>query len=57
MVKFERSKNVSGPSSSLGIMRFFDADVAGPKITPEFVFGFAVVLIVVVLGLKIFIRL
>ncbi len=38
----------SGPSSSIGILRFFDADSGGPKITPEFVIGVAVVFTVAV---------
>ncbi len=38
-MKFQRtaSAGISGPSSSIGIMRFFDTDTAGPKLTPEFV--------------------
>ncbi|HIH16330.1 MAG TPA: preprotein translocase subunit Sec61beta [Candidatus Diapherotrites archaeon] len=41
-MKFQRtSGGVSAPSSSIGIMRFFDADTAGPKLTPEFVVLFA----------------
>ncbi|HIH09138.1 MAG TPA: preprotein translocase subunit Sec61beta [Candidatus Diapherotrites archaeon] len=31
----------SGPSSSIGIMRFFDADSGGPKVSPEFVVAIA----------------
>ena len=52
MVKLNRSPGVSGPSSSLGIMRFFDADTAGPKLTPEFVIIVSIVLIAVVVGAK-----
>ncbi len=54
MVKLKRGPAVSGPSSALGIMRFFDADTAGPKLSPEFVIGVCVVLILVVVGAKIF---
>ena len=47
---------VSGPSSSIGIIRFFDADSGGPKMTPEFVVGisvaFALVLVAVRLATK-----
>ena len=43
------SSGVSGPSSSIGIIRFFDTDSGGPKITPEFVLvasvAFALVLV------------
>ena len=52
MVKMTRGPGVSGPSSSLGIVRFFDADTTGPKLTPEFVIGIALGLIVLVLILK-----
>ncbi len=37
-MKFQRtSGGVSAPSSSIGIMRFFDTDTAGPKLTPALV--------------------
>ncbi len=52
MVKFERGPVTGGPSSSLGIMRFFDADTSGPKLTPEFIVGAAIVLIVAVMVFK-----
>jgi preprotein translocase subunit Sec61beta len=43
-MKFTQGKvEGSAPSSSLGIMRFFDQDTGGPKLTPEFVLGFAIV--------------
>jgi len=48
MVKLNRGPAVSGPSSSLGIMRFFDADTSGLKLTPEFVIIVALALIAVV---------
>ncbi|HLD58852.1 MAG TPA: preprotein translocase subunit Sec61beta [archaeon] len=56
MVKMETGPRVSGPSSSIGIMRFFDADTPGPKMTPEFVVGFALILVAVVLIIKNFVR-
>lgn len=53
MVKFNTSKQeVAGPSSSLGIMRFFDTDMAGPKITPEFVIVLCVIFSGIILALK-----
>lgn len=52
MVKLKRGPAVSGPSSALGIMRFFDADVAGPKLSPEFILGISIALIIVVVILK-----
>ncbi len=55
MVKLKRGPSVSGPSSSIGIMRFFDADTAGPKMSPEFVIIVSVALIVIVLAAKVFV--
>ena len=56
MVKFTRSRPEDGagggPSSSIGIMRFFDADSKSPKLNPYFVIGGILVLAVVVLVLK-----
>ncbi|MEW6295175.1 MAG: preprotein translocase subunit Sec61beta [Candidatus Diapherotrites archaeon] len=52
MVKFQRGPGVSGPSSAVGIMRFFDVDTGGPKLTPEFVVGVSIVLIIVVIAIK-----
>jgi preprotein translocase subunit Sec61beta len=52
MVKFSHGPSVSGPSSGLGIVRFFDADTSGPKLSPEFVIGFAIALIAIVLVAK-----
>ena len=37
MVKMKKGKAQSGPSSSIGLMRFFDAEIKGPKFSPEFV--------------------
>ncbi len=51
-MKLSKGPRVQAPSSSLGIMRFFDADTAGPKIQPELVVGISIALIVIVLGLK-----
>ena len=52
MVKLKRGPPVTGPSSSLGIMRFFDADTAGPKMSPEFVVATSVAVIIIVVALK-----
>lgn len=52
MVKFTQSKpQAQGPSSSIGVQRFFDTDEGGPKLTPEMVFGFAIVVCVVFIAL------
>lgn len=52
MVKMTSGPAVSGPSSSIGIMRFFDVDTKGPKLTPEFVLGLSIAFVVIVLGAK-----
>jgi preprotein translocase subunit Sec61beta len=55
MVKFLKSKPSEaggGPSSAIGIMRFFDADSKSPKLSPYFIVGVIIVLIAVVLILK-----
>jgi len=52
MVKLSRGSAVSGPNSGLGIMRFFDADTSGPKLSPEFVIIAAIALIALVLVFK-----
>lgn len=55
MVKFTRSApQAAGPSSSMGVQRFFDTDEGGPRLTPNMVFGFAVAVILVMLVLKYF---
>jgi preprotein translocase subunit Sec61beta len=37
-MKFQKTASTGGgPSSSIGIMRFFDQDMGGPKLSPEFV--------------------
>ena len=55
MVKLTQGPSVSSPSSSLGIMRFFDVDTKGPKLTPELIVGVAVVFTVLVLVLQNFV--
>ena len=51
-MRFQRSQNAAGPSSSVGITRFFDTDLAGPKLSPEFVLGISVVFVVFMVVLK-----
>ena len=36
-MKFTKGTAGTGPSSAIGIMRFFDVDTGGPKMTPEFI--------------------
>lgn len=53
MVKFTKNQpTTGGPSSSIGIMRFFDSEAGGPKLSPEFVVALAIVFIVVVMVVK-----
>ncbi|VVC00268.1 Sec61beta family protein [uncultured archaeon] len=53
-MKFTQSgSGVSGPSSSIGIIRFFDTDSGGPKITPEFVVGVSVVFALILVALRV----
>lgn len=54
MVKFTKNKAEpgSGPSSAIGIMRFFDADSKSPQLNPYFVAGATVVFVVVILIIK-----
>lgn len=52
MVKFTQSApQGQGPSSSIGVQRFFDQQQGGPQLSPEMVFGAAVVVIVVFIAL------
>lgn len=54
MVKFTQKPGLAGPSSSLGIMRFFDQETSGPKMTPEFVVIAAAVFAVAFIALHMF---
>jgi preprotein translocase subunit Sec61beta len=53
MVKFTQAKpQGQGPSSAIGVQRFFDTDEGGPQLTPEMVFGFAIVVCVVFIAVQ-----
>jgi preprotein translocase subunit Sec61beta len=59
MVKFTKSRPDEaggGPSSAIGIMRFFDADSKAPHLSPYFIVGIAVVFIIAMLFLKMMFR-
>ena len=43
-----KNEKISGPQSSTGIIRFYDADTGGPKLDPKGVVVFSVVLILVI---------
>ncbi len=57
MVKFVKNKPKAGggPSSAIGITRFFDAESKSPKISPYFVIGATTLLVIVMLILRVFI--
>lgn len=55
MVKFFKSKPSaagSGPSSAIGITRFFDADSKSPKLNPYLVIAIIAVFIIAILIVK-----
>ncbi|MEI7961257.1 MAG: preprotein translocase subunit Sec61beta [archaeon] len=55
MVKFTKSRPDEvggGPSSAIGIMRFFDSDSKSPQLSPYFLVGVAIVFIIAMLFLK-----
>ncbi|MCX8158098.1 MAG: preprotein translocase subunit Sec61beta [Candidatus Diapherotrites archaeon] len=52
-MKFRKIGDTSqGPSSTLGIMRFFDVEIGGPKISPGFVIGLTLAFILIIIILK-----
>jgi preprotein translocase subunit Sec61beta len=59
MVKFTKNKAApgGGPSSAIGITRFFDAESKSPKLSPYFVMGVSVAIIIVMLALKLIVPL
>jgi preprotein translocase subunit Sec61beta len=50
----KKDSQIGMPSSSAGLMRFFQDESHGPKLRPEYVMGSAFVLIVSVLLAKVF---
>lgn len=53
MVKLKRGKRLYGPSSSLGIVRFFDSETKAPKMSPEFFVAFAAIAIIAIIIAKV----
>ncbi|MBS3061578.1 MAG: preprotein translocase subunit Sec61beta [Candidatus Diapherotrites archaeon] len=53
MVKLQQNQGAGGPSSSLGIMRFFDVETGGPKLSPQFVVGLSVAFVILIMVLRI----
>ena len=55
MVKFTQSApQAQGPSSGIGVQRFFDTDEGGPQLTPQMVFGFAIVVVILFVAARLF---
>jgi len=52
LVKLNRGNRVSSPTSEIGIMRFFDAEVAGPKLSPYLIVGLCIAFIIIVIAIK-----
>ncbi|NMA44469.1 MAG: preprotein translocase subunit Sec61beta [Candidatus Diapherotrites archaeon] len=47
MVKFIKNKSTgTGPSSAIGIMRFFDANTKSPQLNPYFVMATIIIIVV-----------
>jgi preprotein translocase subunit Sec61beta len=53
-MKFTKGPKRSGPSSAIGILNFFDSDISGPKMSPNFVLVMVAVFIVVIVALHFF---
>ncbi len=49
MKGMKRDTPSSGPSSTAGLMRFFDVSGGGPQISPQTVIGASIALIAIVL--------
>jgi preprotein translocase subunit Sec61beta len=59
MVKFVKnrpSEAGGGPSSAIGIMRFFDSESKSPKLHPYFVVAAIVIFIVIVILAKVMLK-
>ncbi|MEM0360789.1 MAG: preprotein translocase subunit Sec61beta [Candidatus Diapherotrites archaeon] len=55
MVKLRKGRAASSPSSTIGLMRFFDAESKAPKISPQFVLLVAIAIAVIwIIALKFF---
>ncbi len=55
MVKFTQSApQAQGPSSGIGVQRFFDTDEGGPQLTPQMIFGFTIAVIILFVAARLF---
>jgi preprotein translocase subunit Sec61beta len=52
-LKINKGPRKSGPSSSIGILNFFDADMSGPKMSPEFVLLITLVFIIIIIAIHV----
>jgi preprotein translocase subunit Sec61beta len=50
-MKFSKSAPSRGPSSSIGILNFFDAKLEGPQVSPSFIFAAVIVFSVIIIAL------
>ncbi len=53
MVKLRKGRRAYTPSSTLGIMRFFDTESKAPKVSPELVVAIAIAFILIILVLQV----
>ncbi len=47
MVKLRKGRASSSPSSTIGLMRFFDAESHAPKLSPQFVLAIAAAITII----------
>ncbi|MCX6801824.1 MAG: preprotein translocase subunit Sec61beta [Candidatus Diapherotrites archaeon] len=47
MVKLRKGRATSSPSSTIGLMRFFDAESHAPKLSPQFVLAAAAAIAII----------
>lgn len=52
-MKMQKGSATAGPSSAIGLMRFFDTEMAGPKFSPQFVIVVAIVIVAAILVMRI----
>lgn len=52
MVKLRKGRRAYAPSSTLGIMRFFDVESKAPKLSPELVVAVSIAFVVIILVLQ-----
>ncbi|MFH1588907.1 MAG: preprotein translocase subunit Sec61beta [Candidatus Diapherotrites archaeon] len=53
-MKLTKGPKRSGPSSSIGILNFFDSDTSGPKMSPNFVLILVAMFVIVIVAMHFF---